>query len=535
MREFIRLQLKLKWGLNRNNKKTSAIMTSVAALLAVAVVLALVYVLSFALKATTLSPAPKQLAQLYLAIILVGLTVAATGMQIKRLYRPADILITARFPISPFKLFLSYLILNYIDLSVYSAVLCLPVMLVYGFAMGCMGFTYVMGVLLGAIFMPIVPFALSVFIAVPVVYLTSLLEKYGVARLVLFAVVLVGCFVLYDYILTALAQFFIHGKNWEAGTLEIWGKILSALDAYYDPAYYLGNMIFFDRFWLGFGVILGAGAALIAGGAAMAYAVCGKLRAKALENGFGGYARRTSIDGYGSSRAIFRYGFKEIMRTKTYSYFYFGVAISTPVMVFFCDRLVKIVGEAYVGVGLNFGASMLVISVFMAMICSFTGSVLSMEGKNFYITKLVPVEYRTQLLVKAFLNIGVGAVALLISAAVLGFLHFVNAVEMTVLIVTEVLLIVGFVFNGINLNLANPNLRPKANGEADEINITYMLMIGLVVAACIGASSIIFPRAEGIGATWAYVAAVGIGLVYAAINFVIFWFTADKKYRKIEI
>ena len=177
---------------------------------------------------------------------------------------------------------------------------------------------------------------------------------------------------------------------------------------------------------------------------------------------------------------------------------------------------------------------MLVIAVFMAMICSFTGTILSVEGKNFYITKLIPVPYRKQLLLKGVLNIGVSAVALIISVVVLGFLHFLNVAEMATLIVTQLVLSVGLVFNGINLNLANPNLKPKANGEAEEINITYMLLIGLAIAAILGAISIIFPKTFENGATAAYLVSVGIAAVYTAINVLVFWFTVDKKYRKIE-
>ncbi len=533
MREFIRLQLKLRWGYNRNNNKASAVMTAVATLLAVAIALALVWALSYVLQAS-IGATAKQLAQLYLTVIMIGLTIAATGMQVKRLYRPADLLITARFPMSPFKLFLSYLVLNYIDLSIYSAILLFPVMIVFGIAMKCFTFVYFLGIVLGVLLMPIVPFVLSIFIAIPTVYVTTLLERHGIARLIVFVVVLVGAFVLYYYILENLAEFFIH-RNWEEGTLEIWENLLKGLDGYYNPAYYLGNVVFFDGFWIGFGALLGAGAVLGAGGVALARAVCTSFRKKALETGSGFYMRRSEVDSFGSARAIFRYSLREILRTKTYAYFYLGVAISTPVMVFFCNRLVTMVGEAQVGSGINFGASMLVIAVFMAMISSFAATILSVEGKKFYITKLVPVPYRKQLLIKGILNVGVSAVALIISAIVLAALKFIGAVEMTVLIITQLLLAAGLVFNGINLNLVNPNLKPKANGEAEEINITYMLLIGLVIAAIVGACCIIFPRSiETVGATAAYLTAVGIALVYAAVNFIVFWFTVDKKYKKIE-
>lgn len=533
MREYIRLQLKLKWGYNRNNDKKSAVMTILASLIAVAIVLALVWALTFVLRAS-LEVSAKRLCVLYLTVIMAGLTVAAVGMQIKRLYRPGDLLITARFPLTPFQLFVSGLLLNYIDLSIYSAVLLLPVMVVFGVAMHCFTALYILGVLLGIVLMPLVPFALSVLIAIPVVYATTFLERYGLIRLLLFIVFLVGCFFLYDYILTVLARFFIH-RNWETGTLEIWDKLLFSLDSYYNPAYYLGNVMFFERFWLGLGGLLGAGILLIAVGIALARVVCNHLRIKALEGGFGARQRKSGIDGYGSARAIFRFSFKEILHNKTYFYFYLGVAISTPVMVFFCDRLIEMVGEAQMGSGINFGAAMLTLSVFMAMICSFAASVLSVEGKTLYISKLVPVPYRKQLTIKGLLYIGVSIVALAISTIVMGSLRFVNAVEITVLIVTQLLFSVGLVFNGINLNLGNPNLKPKANGEVEEINITFMLLIGFTVAAVLGATSLIFPRTLESGVAWAYGVAVGTVAIYAAANILVFGFTAEKMYRKIEM
>ncbi len=532
MREFIRLQLKLKWGYNRNNNKASAAMTGLAALFAVAVALGLVLALTYVLR-TSLQTTGKELAQLYLTVIMAGLTVAATGMQMNRLYRPADLKISARFPLSPFKLFVGYLVLNYIDLCIYTAILTLPVMVVFGIAMDCFTGLYVLGMLLGTILMPLVPFALSVFAAIPLVYAAALLEKHGAVRLILFVAILAGCFVLYNRILTELAQFFIR-RNWQQGTLEIWKGLLEGLDAYYNPAFYLGNVIFFDGWALGLGVLLGGSALLIAAGTALARVVCADIRKRALETGFGKNRRRSEMDGYGSGRAILRYGFKEILRTKTYAYFYLGVAISTPVMVFFCHRLVTLVGEAQVGAGINFGASMLVMSVFMAMISSFSGTVLSVEGKNFYITKLIPVPYRKQLLIKGSLAVGVSLAALAISVVVACSLEFLNAGEAAALVAAQILLAAGLVFNGINLNLANPSLKPKANGEAEEINIAYMLLIGLALSAVLGAIGIIFPRVFDGGKFWAYGYTIGAAALYALINFAVYWFTVDKKYGKIE-
>lgn len=533
MFDFIRLQLKLKWGLNKNNSKKNAIMTAVAAMLAVIVALALVYGLSYVLK-STVEVTAKQLSVLFLTILLIGLTVVAVGMQINRLYRPGDMNLTARFPLSSFKIFVSYLILNYIDLCIYSAILLLPIMLVFGWAIGYLTIGYIVGIILGIIFLPLIPFGLSIFIAIPIMYINSLLKRHNIIRLVLFVVVLAGCFALYYYVLTVLAQFFIH-RNWEVGTLEIWKSLLVGLDKFYNPAYYIGNIIFFDNFWIGLGGIVGASAVLIAGGIFVAKFVYDKIRIKELDGSGEVYKHSSRLDGYGSARAILRYSFSEIIHTKSYSYFYLGVAISTPVMVFLCNRLVTMVGEAQMGQGINFGAAILVISVFMAMISSFAAQILSIEGKNFYITKIVPVSYRKQLLMKAIINIVVSIGALLISTIVMAALHFINAIDIVVLMAGELLFVIGLVFNGINLNLANPNLKPKANGEPEEINITFMLIIGLVIAAMYGVASFLLPKTVMQGNMWAYLIIIGTSLVYAIINVVVFWFTVNRKYRKIEV
>ena len=533
MLDFIRLQLKLKWGLNRNNSKKNAIMTAVAALLAVVIALGLVWGLSYVLKSSIVVSA-KRLSVLFLTILVIGLTVAATGMQINRLYRPGDMHITARFPLSTFKIFVSCLILNYIDLMIYSAVLLLPIMLVFGWAMNCIPFTYFLGIILGILFMPLIPFGLSVFLAIPIMYINSLLKKHNIIKLIVFILLLAGLFALYYYILTVLAQFFIH-RNWEQGTLEIWQSLLTGLDKWYNPAYYLANIIFFENFWIGAGGGIGASAILIALGVLVAKFVYQKIRTKERDGGGTVSKRNSKIDDNSSGKAIFRHTFLEILHTKSYSYFYLGVALSTPVMVFFCNRLVTMVGEAQIGKGINFGASMLVVAVFMAMIGSFAATILSIEGKNFYITKLVPVSYRKQLLIKGFLNVAVSLGALLVSSIVLIALKFVSAVEMVVLAISQILFVFGLVFNGINLNLVNPNLKPKANGDAEEINVTYMLMIGLLIAGVFGVFSLLLPKIMENGSTYAYIIVVAIGLVYALTNFLVFWFTVDKKYRKIEV
>ena len=251
-----------------------------------------------------------------------------------------------------------------------------------------------------------------------------------------------------------------------------------------------------------------------------------------LESGERAFTRRSSVTDRGVFAAMFGHEFKEIVRTRVFAYFYLGVAVATPVMVFFCDRLVSDVGAAQLGEGVNFGASMLVIAAFMALINAFSAASLSREGEKFFITKLIPVPYRTQLLIKGLVNLIVSAGALVISVVVIVSLGFVTAAEAAVIAAAGLLLSCGFVLNGLNLNLANPSIRVRSDGGFNEANVTLMMVIGLFLSAAVGIAAIVLPFFI---AEWlAYLVAAAVALLYAGANFVVFWFTAQKKYAAVE-
>ena len=399
MLEYIRLQLKLARSGGRGGRRSSAVLAWVFGILVAAVLLALLYVLSFVLR-SELSDVPVHgLAALFFTVIEAGLTVMAVSQQMKRLYRPSDLLIAARFPLSPFKLYAANLILVYINLAVVGAVLVIPVMAVFCAGAGVFTAQTVGGLLLAAVAAPLMPFALSTLLAVPVMYLLALLEHRNIIRLALFIAVLAGFFALYNYVLSMLTEYFLHSGVGQE-TSSVWHDLIGVLDSPFNPAAYCGSLLLFENFWAGLGVVLGVFAVLTCIGLPVSRLVYGRVRRMTLETGGSLFRRRSRADGCGAAAAMLRHGFKEILRTRTYAYFYLGVAIATPVMVFFCNRLVTDVGQAQIGADVNFGASVLVLTAFMAMISAFSAAALSMEGKTFYITKLVPVKYSRQMLIK---------------------------------------------------------------------------------------------------------------------------------------
>lgn len=530
MLNFIKLQLKLIWGGNKNNNKTSVILTGIFGVLVIAVMLAMVYFLSSVLVKSIVSLTERQLLVFFMTIIEIALTFMGVSMQIKRLYRPVDLQIAARFPLSPFKQYAANILIIFINLVIYSLLLVIPILSIVSAAVGGFSLVRFMGIIVAAVVSSLIPFALSIIIAIPVMGILSLLENQNAVKMGIFISVICLFFILYNYILQMLADYFM-ANGASAETLNIWTGILTTLDHNVNPAALITNIALFDKFWTIF-IVIGIFILLSALGLFFAERVYKIVRRNLLEGVRRNKKRNAKTSYTNKFFEMLKFNFKEILRTKAYSYFYLGIAIATPVLVFFCNRLVVNVGKAQIGGAVAFGGSVLVISFFMAMISAFSAISLSIEGKNFYITKLVPVSYRTQLSIKGLLNFLVSAGALLISCTVIismGFLTFTQTLSVAVI---ELLFAIGLVFNGLNLNLTNPNLKLKANGETDEINITVMMVIGFVISVLMGALAIVLTFF--IEPVFVYLILFGIDLLYAAINVTIFYFTAERRYAAIE-
>ena len=317
MRDYIKLQLKLRWGANRDDNKKSALLTGCAGVLVIVVMLALIWLLTIVIT-ENINTTPREFSQLFLSAIQLGLFFMSITMQLKLIYKPADVSMSARFPISQFKIYLSSLIIVYLDLLIYSFMLVIPVMAVFGIAEKILSFQFVIGVIIGAFFAPLVPFAISTLVAIPVMWIASKLENRNIVRLIMFIVLLIALFVLYNYLLTMLADYFIKlGIN--PDTKDLWENILIVLNSPYNIFSYISNIVFFENVILNVGIVLLIAVVVSCIGIVLARLAQNKVRSRTLENGGGEYLKKTDVDEHGVGFAMLRHNFKEIIRNRTYA------------------------------------------------------------------------------------------------------------------------------------------------------------------------------------------------------------------------
>ena len=174
---YLRLQMKLRWGSEESDKKSRRL-TAAVSVVTFAVILLLEYVLIGVLvDYFSENLTAREIATAFMTLTEAVLTVSAIAAQIKWLLRPSDVQITARFPVSPFGMFVANLVMIYINLTIYSLVLTVSMMGVLGFATGMANLSYFGGVFVAALVGPVIPFAISVVVAVPTMFLLNLLVR----------------------------------------------------------------------------------------------------------------------------------------------------------------------------------------------------------------------------------------------------------------------------------------------------------------------------------------------------------------------
>lgn len=93
------------------------------------------------------------------------------------------------------------------------------------------------------------------------------------------------------------------------------------------------------------------------------------------------------------------------------------MAAAAPVMVYYCNALAGSVGSNSVGNNILPGISLMVITIFVTVIVSFSSTAISREGGCFYHTKIIPLPYWKQVLAKFLLYSGVATLSIILAAS----------------------------------------------------------------------------------------------------------------------
>lgn len=528
---YIGMHFKLLLRADKNVDKKSRVMTSLLGAIVVVVGLALCYLMFDVISGQFLTKiSPKEFSVLWYTVLGVVLLVIGISMELKLYLNAKDLKLIARLPMSPLSQFVAHLIIVFVYMLCVSIFATMSVMCIYGLKMDLLSVAYVLRVLLSAIFAPIVPFGIATLLVVPTMYFVVSLQNHNVLKLIIFLIIIAGVFVLYSILLNFLAEYYIHQKV-DIGAQTKLVSLIVSLGNGWNFFSYLSAIAFGEGLWAGMGIILSSGLVLLGLGILIAIPIYDRIRLQTIEGKKKIFFRASKISEDSPFWAIFKKEIKEIIRTTGYSYFYLGVAIVTPIMVYLTNSLIGKVGKAQMGGSIAFGVSLLVVLAFVSMINSFAGSAISREGKQFYITKIAPVDFRAQLLAKGLVNFVVSIFAVIVSLIVLCSLKFITIIEGLVVLGSALLLTIGSIFNGFIINVSKPNIK-SGDGDESQSNALTVMLLGILITAIDGILGIYLSFFISVGYT--YLILLGITFLYAIINTILFLTLTTKRYQNIE-
>ncbi|MEG2454163.1 MAG: hypothetical protein RSB20_04775 [Clostridia bacterium] len=227
-----------------------------------------------------------------------------------------------------------------------------------------------------------------------------------------------------------------------------------------------------------------------------------------------------------------------IIRSFNYSFQYLAMAMTAPIMVFMCNKLAAKIGVESVGTGILPGISLLVVTIFVAIIISFSSTAISREGSCFYHTKIIPVSYNQQILVKFILYSAVATISVILCCLSILFAKFISFKDSVFIFFIAELVVITLTSICIYVDTISPSF--NVSGEGEIVSANKNVAIALVLAIIYGFSTMILsylPSMFGIaiknGLISIYWLLIIITAVTAAISVTTLFVNVNKRYTKL--
>ncbi len=433
-------------------------------------------------------------------------TIVATGNVIKNLYQNGDNEMLLRFPVSGKEILVAKSIYCYL----HNFVVCLFLMLPFYISFGVVThaapgdyFAYI-GIVL---FSTLVPFFVANIIAVPVMKVMNAVKNQFLLVLIITIIVVCVVFAIYLTSLSNVLSYLKDSKQsiFSPDMIQRYRNFAKYAYPFNWYAQLINGMKYgglsAGRYALRFLYLVLINGVL----GVLAYFVTTKEYYKTILYGIetqkASFKKKIKDVRRPVGYALFRREFYLILRSFNYSFQYFAMACAAPVMVFFCNRLAATMGTESIGAGIMPGLTLMVIVIFITIIVSFASTCISREGASFYHTKVIPVSYTNQILVKFILYSLTGTVSVALCCALSGGYYSSEAgnrlltpLDMGAIFGISEMLVLSLTCLSMIADIKSPTFNVSGDGElvAANKNVALAMIVGIIVAVAYGLFAMIF-------------------------------------------
>ena len=531
----ILMLLKLQMDNKSDLLKTASPRTMILAILKVVVVIALaslavsfglakIFVLGFAINRELLSI-------LILVTQLISL-IFAVGNIINTLYLSKDNEMLICLPVTPNQLFISKILHIYVNEFAVNAAMFIPLFVVLGTFSLSLGAEYYLSIIPMLFLLPVLPIVAAAFLSIPIMAVIKFLKKHAIISIiVIFSLVSVCLWIYLSFIGSIASEFNIAEKQYEtvrsinAQILEIGKKI---------PIYYLlaGAMISLSQwyYFLAFMVICIVVFALTI---LFTRHFFFKTAMSSIENTIKSDIRHKSMKKRGRFASLFLKEFYCVFRSPADVFEYFLFTLLMPFIVFSYDRLLMTITVNQAGVNMIAGAHLMVVAILAMLSNISSASAISRDGGNFYTSKIVPVNYYTQIFAKFTFN-AVFTIGALVLTSIISMRNYpVWQILLGTLAVT--MASIGHIAYSIDTDIKNPTVNNGGDEKSSTVSKSTpkSLICGLIIGFVMGLIVILMSSLENV--VLPYLVIIALSFVFMIYRVYTLVLRINLCYDKIEM
>lgn len=354
------------------------------------------------------------------------------------------------------------------------------------------GFLYYILISMIVILLPLVSCAFATLLSIPYMAIAKRIESQFIVKLIIYVLIVGAAFYLYGTFLEILSNLIRSGNIKYVFDLK-------TINTIHDVSEYLYPSKFFAEILLNQNILINVIAIVAISTVAVivSYFIVKKMYLHVIQEQLEGsskvYSKKTSTKNHSQMFALIKKEFVVVLRTPTYAFQYFAMAISLPLMVYVCAFLLESMLETLTIINCNYALAIFVVAMFSILTNTFCTTNISRDGKMFGLLKAQPITIKQIVNAKVIFCALVSLFSVFISSFVLlvtGFLSF------TYFLIT---FIVGFIFSLVQIayatrkDMKNPCF---PNNDKEEViegntNMSTLVFVSLIGSVLVGGGSVL--------------------------------------------
>lgn len=460
----------------------------------------------------------------------------AIGSIIKTLYLCRDNEMFVCLPITPNQLFISKLLFIYLTELAVNAIISIPLFISLGIvAYQGLGISFYLAIPIMLILMPVLPIVLAAFLSIPLMWLIGFFKKHTALSIITIFSLIALCLWGYIFLIGRVAQGFDIINDQDATVQRVDAVVLrvgSMLPIFYQLAQ---AMMDFSR-WYFFALFILVFAIACVITFIITRRVFFKLAMKNLEKTIKKGWREKKMRKSSHFTSLLVKEIRCVFRSTSDVFEYFLFTLLMPFIVFSYDKLLMMITVNQAGNNMIAGAHVMVVAILAMLSNISSASAISRDGGNFYTSKIVPVNYFTQIFAKFTFNALFTVGAIVVTAITsLVFLTFYPAWQILFASIAISMAAIGHIAFCIDMDIKNPTVNLQGDEASSAVSKTTpkALVSGIVIGFILGVIVILMSSVQN--QLLPYLIIVGLSFIFMVYRVYTLVLRINLAYDKIEM